>query len=65
MLVVPDVAGRATEVNGGADRVAMLMDTAMCDQWLDDTPEEALNLQVPAPDDWLTIVSRGPRKDES
>jgi putative SOS response-associated peptidase YedK len=42
----------------------MLIDAAMCDQWLDGTPEEALKLQVPAPEDWLTVVSRGLRKDE-
>jgi putative SOS response-associated peptidase YedK len=41
----------------------MLIDAAMFDQRLDGTPEEALKLQVPAPDDRLTIVSKGPRND--
>lgn len=42
----------------------ILPDASSAAQWLDGTPAEALELQRPAPDDWLTIVSRGPRKDE-
>lgn len=42
----------------------ILPDRAAVEQWLEAEPEKALELQKPAPEDWLVIVSRGPRKDE-
>jgi putative SOS response-associated peptidase YedK len=42
----------------------ILSDANACNLWLDGSLEEALKLQAPAPEDWLTIVNRGPRKDE-
>ena len=34
------------------------------DTWMNALPEEALKLQRPLPDDALTIVARGEKKDE-
>ena len=42
----------------------ILPDANACDLWLEGSSEEALKLQAPAPEDLLTIVNRGARKDE-
>lgn len=42
----------------------VLMTPADVERWLTESAAEALELQKPAPEDLLTIVARGPRKDE-
>jgi putative SOS response-associated peptidase YedK len=54
-----DAAGRAE----ARTMPVILTTTGEIDQWLDGTQEEALTLQHPAPDDLLTVVSRGPLQD--